>query len=137
MQYGGESREKSPGFFADAEEPFPKRKDFSFDAGNLTWQDAIVLFLSRSVSLLTEHALWEHNKPRVHEGCTMPSWTFPFGVWTGTVDEQEGEASKPFYSCDRGSAWQDGSCVTQLHPARLGAPLLSGKRRRWGGKIEK
>ena len=59
MQYGGESREKSPGFFAEAEnrEPFPKRKDFGFDAGKLTWQDAVVLLLllPRSVSLFTEH----------------------------------------------------------------------------------
>ena len=68
MQYGGESREKSPGFFAEAEnrEPFPKRKDFGFDAGKLTWQD--------------------------------------------------------------------GSCATQLHPARFGASLLSGKNVDEGGR---
>lgn len=44
--------------FAEAEnrEPFPKRKDFGFDAGKLTWQDAVVLLLlPRSVSLFTEH----------------------------------------------------------------------------------
>lgn len=38
------------------------------------------------------------------------------------------------YSCDRGSAWQDGSCATQLHPARFGASLLSGKNVDEGGR---
>lgn len=34
-----------------------------------------------------------------------------------------------FYSCDRGSSWQDGSCAT-TPPARFGASLLAGKRHR-------
>lgn len=59
-------------------------------------------------------------------------WRLDFKTGTGGGIEAGGIFWAFFYSCDRGSAWQDGSCVTQLHPARLGAPLLSGKRRGGG-----